>query len=62
MARLYEADGMCTALVQWPKGAKERFAFVMESEDAGVKMYFFVTKENCTEVVQSILEMIGFDA
>jgi len=57
-----EADGFCTAMVEWPKGETERFCFIMENVDLGMKMYFFVTHENVVEIIGSLVEMIGYDA
>jgi len=57
-----EADAFCTALVEFPKGTAERFAFVMENQESDTKMYFFVTRDDVVAILASLVEQIGYDA
>lgn len=57
-----EADGLSTSMVSYPKDAPERFALVLDHEENNMKMYFFVTREMVMEIVQSLVEMVGYDA
>lgn len=57
-----EADGLCTAIVVHPKGAPERFAFIIEHQGMDLQLYFFVERHDIDEVIESLIEMRGHDA
>jgi hypothetical protein len=57
-----EADEFCTAMVESPPGHPEQFAFVMGHAEAGVRLYFFVTRDQVHEIVTSLIEQVGHDA
>jgi hypothetical protein len=57
-----EADEFCTAMTESPPGTPERFAFVMGHAEADTRLYFFVSREMVHEIVQSMIEMVGYDA
>ncbi len=57
-----EADGLSTSMVASPPNSPERFALVMDHEEANVKLVFFVTRDMVHDLVQDLVEMIGYDA
>lgn len=57
-----EADGLSTSMVASPPGTSERFALVMDNEQADLRIYFFITREMVHDLVQDLCEMVGYDA
>ncbi len=57
-----EADGLATAMVASPPGASERFALIMDHEEANVKLIFFIDRDMVHDIVQDMVAMVGFDA
>jgi hypothetical protein len=58
-----EADEFCTSMVERrSQGGKEQFALVMGNHESNTRLYFFITRDMVQDIVQSLVEMVRYDA
>ena len=57
-----EADELCTTMVTEKLDRSERPAIRLSSTEAGLNLYYFITREEAHDLVSSIVDMFGYDA